>query len=85
VLEALYTKRRLEPSNPGIFMREFERMIGRPREHLDFTIWFLVQKKLVVRDDNSELLLTVDGAEYLEQSYRSNLTQKRLRAPSENK
>jgi len=26
-----------------------------------------------VRDDNSELLLTVEGAEYLEQSYRSNL------------
>jgi len=84
VLEALYTKRRLEPSNPGIFFREFERLTGRPREHLDFTIWFLVQKKFVVLGDNSQLVLTVDGAEYLEQTYRSNLYQKRLPAPAEN-
>jgi len=84
VLEALYTKRRLEPSDPGIFFREFERLTGRPREHLDFTIWFLVQKKFVVLGDNSQLVLTVDGAEYLEQTYRSNLYQKRLSAPAEN-
>jgi curved DNA-binding protein CbpA len=85
VLEALYTKRRLEPTKPGIFLREFERLIGKPREHLEFTIWFLQQKKFVARDDNSELVLTVEGAEYLEQSYRSNLQQKRLRAGNENK
>jgi curved DNA-binding protein CbpA len=80
VLEALYTKRRVEPSNPGIFWREFEKLIGRPREHLDFTLWFLLQKKFVARDDNSQLVLTVEGAEHLEQTYRSNLQQKRLKA-----
>jgi len=85
VLEALYTQRRLEPTSPGIFWGEFERMIGRPREHLEFTIWFLIQKKFVERGDNSRLVLTVEGAEYLEQSYRTNLQQKRLKAPSENK
>jgi curved DNA-binding protein CbpA len=81
VLEALYTKRRLEPGEPGIPLPELERMIGRPREHLEFTVWFLQQKKLVTRDDRSRLALTVEGAEYLEQSYRSNLQQKRLQAP----
>ena len=80
VLEALYTQRRLEPTNPGIFWREFERLTGRPHEHLEFTIWFLQQKKFVERDDNSRLLLTVEGAEYLEQSYRTNLQQKLLKA-----
>jgi curved DNA-binding protein CbpA len=85
VLEALYTKRRVEPSTPGIFWREFERLIGRPREHLDFTLWFLLQKRFVARDDNSQLVLTVEGAEYLEQSYRSNLQQKRLKALNEDK
>jgi len=85
VLEALYTKRRLEPTNPGIFFREFERLTGRPREHLDFTIWFLVQKKFVTQGDNSQLVLTVDGAEYLEQTYRSNLQQKRLQPVKENR
>ncbi len=80
VLEALYTKRRLEPTNPEIPFREFEGLTGRPREHLEFTLWFLLQKKLVQMDDKSRLLLTVEGAEYLEQSYRSNLQQKRLPA-----
>jgi curved DNA-binding protein CbpA len=80
VLEALYTKRRVDPGNPGIFYGEFEALTGRPREHLEFTIWFLTQKKFAILDDKSCLLLTVDGAEYLEQSYRTNLQQKRLRA-----
>jgi len=82
ILEALYTKRRLDAANPGIFYGEMEGLIGRPREHIEFTLWFLMQKKLVVIDDKSRLVLTVDGAEHLEQTYRSNLQQKRLRAPS---
>jgi curved DNA-binding protein CbpA len=83
VLEALYTKRRVEPAEPGIFYGEFESLIGRPKEHLEFTLWFLMQKKLVVVDDKSRVVLTADGAEYLEQTYRSNLQQKRLKAYNE--
>jgi hypothetical protein len=37
----------------------------------------------VARDYKSRLLLTVEGAEYLEQSYRNNLQQKRLPAASQ--
>ena len=83
VLEALYTKRRIEQHLAGIYLVELEKLMGLPREHLEFTIWFLVQKKLVQYDDSSRLLLTVEGAEYLEQSYRANLQQKRLPASSE--
>lgn len=79
VLEALYTKRRLEPQNPGIFLLELEKMIGRPREHLEFTIWFLSQKKFINTDD-ARMSLTADGAEYLEESYRNNLGRKRLQS-----
>jgi curved DNA-binding protein CbpA len=79
VLEALYTKRRIEPQDPGIYLRELERMVGRPREHLEFTIWFLNQKRLISTDD-SRMYLTADGAEYLEESYRSNLHRKRLQS-----
>ena len=81
VLEALYTKRRLEPHEPSISLLELEKLSGRPREHLEFTVWFLQQKKFLMRDDNSRLSLTVEGAEYLEQNYRTNLQQKRLQAP----
>jgi curved DNA-binding protein CbpA len=80
VLEALYTKRRLDAGEPGIFYGELETLLGRPREHIEFSIWFLMQKRFVMMDDKSRLVLTVDGAEHLEQTYRSNLQQKRLRA-----
>ena len=82
VLEALYTKRRVDPENPGIYLVELERMLGRPREHLEFTIWFLNQKKLIATDD-ARMYLTADGAEYLEDSYKSNIQRKRLRSKNE--
>ena len=82
VLEALYTKRRLDPQNPGIYLVELERMIGRPREHLEFTIWFLNQKRLISSDD-ARMYLTAEGAEYLEDSYKSNLQRKRLQSGKE--
>jgi curved DNA-binding protein CbpA len=82
VLEALYTKRRLDPQNPGIYLVELERMLGRPREHLEFTIWFLNQKKLIGTDD-ARMYLTAEGAEYLEDSYKNNIHRKRLMSKNE--
>src|SRR5262245_39258642 len=43
VLEVLYTRRRVEPEHPGMFSPELEKLTGRPREHLEFTIWYLIQ------------------------------------------
>jgi len=82
VLEALYTKRRVDPANPGFYLRELEKLIGRPREHLEFTIWFLAQKKLINTDD-ARMYLTADGVEYLESSYSNNLHRKRLQSKND--
>ena len=82
VLEALYTKRRVDPQNPGIFLVELERLIGRPREHLEFTLWYLNQKRLISTDD-ARMYLTADGAEYLEDSYKNNIHRKRLQSGKE--
>jgi len=79
VLEVLYTKRRMEPREPAVFSLDLEGMIGRPREHLEFTIWFLGQKKFVSRDGNSRLIITAEGVEYLEANYQAN-TRLRLKA-----
>jgi hypothetical protein len=38
VLEALYTKRRIELPAPALIVAELESLIGRPREHLEFTV-----------------------------------------------
>jgi curved DNA-binding protein CbpA len=80
VLEVLYTKRRVEPYSPGMFANDMEQLTGRPREHLEFTIWYLIQKKFVTRSDNSLLVITADGVEYLEGNYRESLQRRRLRA-----
>ena len=82
VLEVLYTQRRLEPAHPGIFVTELEGLIGRPREHLEFTTWYLVQRKLVQRGDSSQLLITAEGADYLEENHRANQSVRRLNSRS---
>ena len=80
VLEVLYTKRRMEPREPAVYILDLEGMIGRPREHLEFTLWYLVQKKFITRGDSSLLVITADGVEYLEKHYQDTLQQKRLSA-----
>ena len=80
VLEALHAKRRQEPDSSGMSPIELEQLIGRPREHLEFTVWYLTQKKLVQRDDSARLIISADGVDFLEQNYRENLQRRRLQA-----
>ena len=83
VLEVLYTQRRLDTNVPGIFTSDLERLTGRPREHLEFTVWYLIQKKFIQRGDNSLLVISADGVEHLEQNYQADIQTRRLRAKSE--
>jgi curved DNA-binding protein CbpA len=82
VLEALYTRRRVEPRDPGIFDLDLEGLIGRPREQLEFTIWYLMQRDFVTRSDNSRLTITAKGVDYLEQHYKIS-HRRRLQAATE--
>jgi curved DNA-binding protein len=77
VLEVLYTRRRTEPSGAGISMWELESLIGRAREQLDFTVWYLTAKKYITRSDSAELVITAEGVEFLEANYAMN-SQRRL-------
>jgi curved DNA-binding protein CbpA len=78
VLEVLYERRRAEPGSPGVFVLELEELTGQPREHLEFTTWYLTRKNLVSREDGSKLAITVDGVDYLETHYLTLGTRKRL-------
>ena len=80
LLEALYTRRRLEPDSPTLYTTDLESLLGRPREHLEFTIWYLLQKKFVTKDDQSRLMITVDGVDHLEQNDRARA--ERLQLPA---
>jgi curved DNA-binding protein len=66
VLEVLYTQRRLAPNTNGASLLDLEQMTARPREHLEFPIWYLTQKQLVKRTDNSSFVITAAGCDELE-------------------
>ncbi len=77
VLEILYSRRRTDPNRPSLSQRELVELTGRPREHLEFTLWYLSQRKMVSRDDQSSLIITADGVDFVEQN--SQVKHNRLR------
>jgi len=81
VLEVLYTRRRTEPGEPGVYILDIEQLLGRPREHLQFTIWYLAQKEFIRTADDARLTITAEGVEYLERNYVAVVQRRRLPAP----
>ena len=53
LLELLCTRRRTQPHSPSVAFLDIEALTGRPREHLEFSVWFLTQKRLIQRSDDS--------------------------------
>jgi curved DNA-binding protein len=82
ILEILYARRRAEPGSPAFSPYELGQLTGQPREHMEFTIWYLAQKKFVTRDDQSRLAITAEGVDYIEQQ-RGASTKRRLTAVNE--
>jgi len=82
VLEILYARRRTEPGNPAFSQYELSQLTGQPREHLEFTVWYLTQKKFATRDDQSGLTITADGVDYVEQQ-RGVTVRRRLASTTE--
>ena len=62
----LYTQRRVNPVLPALSVLEIEQMMFIPREHLLFTIWYLKQKRQIVQDDRSSLMITAEGIDFME-------------------
>jgi DnaJ-domain-containing protein 1 len=67
VLSMLYVKRMRDANNPGVQIQEFEELLGVPREHLDFTLWYLREQGFVVRTDNGRFAITVKGVDRAEE------------------
>ncbi len=78
VLEILYMQRLTESNSPGVFLLDLEQLLGAAREHVEFTLWYLQQKQLVQRTENSRLAITATGVDYLEAEYKDNGHQRRL-------
>jgi len=72
ILCLLYNRRRSNPDNPGISILEFESMMSFPREHLMFAMWYLKAHDLVSQAENSDYVITGDGADYVEKHLPSH-------------
>lgn len=67
ILDLLYTKRCNEPEKPTMNLHELEDLLGCPREHLEFSIWYLKENGLITRQDNGRLAVTAKGVDWAEQ------------------
>jgi len=66
ILTLLYGKRMADAEQPTMSIREFEEMLGCPREHLEFGLWFLKEKRYITRTDNNRFAITIEGIEKAE-------------------
>jgi hypothetical protein len=66
LLELLYTTRLSQPNQPSLNLHEIEDLLGCPREHLEFTLWYLKETGLVSRGDNARYTITVKGIDQAE-------------------
>ncbi len=84
VLGLLYKKRRAQPDKPAMSLLDMEAMTSFPREHLEFTIWYLREKKYVRRDEtSSDYVISSEGVDYLESKLPVNrIVYKLLKGPT---
>ena len=65
VLSLLYVARRRDPQQGGLGTVTIEKLLGVPRQHLDFPIWYLRQRGWIETLDSGQLGITVSGIDKL--------------------
>src|ERR1039457_3788584 len=68
ILCLLLNRRRANPEAAGLSILDLENQTGFPREHLQFTLWFLKESKLIRQDETTDFAITGDGVDYLEKN-----------------
>jgi hypothetical protein len=66
ILELLYAKTAQDPERAAMTVFEFEQLLGCPREHLEFALWYLKGKGYVKRGDNGQFTITIAGSDEVE-------------------
>ncbi len=63
LLSLFYAKRRKDLKNPGIGDAELESLLGCPIEHLEFNLWYMKEKKWIVRTESGMFAITIEGVD----------------------
>ena len=77
ILGVLYRKRLHSPSTPGMNVREMEDILGIPREHLEFSLWYLKEAGDIKPGDNGRFAISVKGVDRYE-GYQGDTTDSSL-------
>jgi hypothetical protein len=72
VLCLLYNRRRGNQDAPGLSILQLEVLMSFPREHLMFTVWYLHEKHYLKTGENSDLVITAEGMDYVESRVPNN-------------
>ena len=70
ILDLLYTARMNQPAHPVMTIHELEDLLGCPREHLEFSLWYLRENAFIVRSDNGRFHITAKGVDRAEDGRR---------------
>ncbi len=70
ILAALFQKRAAEMASPSMSIFELEDVLSVSREQIEFTLWYLRERTLVIRSDNNRFQITVQGVDELERMER---------------
>jgi DnaJ domain/PilZ domain len=68
VLCLLYAQRRRNAEHPAISLLDLEEVMAIPREYLEFTLWYLKQKKYIEMDQGADFSLTAAGVDFVEEN-----------------
>jgi curved DNA-binding protein len=84
ILHALYTQRMNAPDHAWLTIPQLEELLGVPREHLEFALWYLREQQLVSRSDSARFVITCAGVDSAEASTPSEVLIRRplLEAPA---
>jgi curved DNA-binding protein CbpA len=70
VLSLLYRKRVSQADQSAMSLREMEDLLGIPKEHLEFTLWYLKEGQFVKGSDNARYTITLKGVDLAEDLIR---------------
>ena len=66
ILSILYRKRVVDAEHPALSIHEMEELLACPREHLEFSLWYLKETRQIHRTDRGKYSITVGGVEAAE-------------------
>jgi curved DNA-binding protein CbpA len=84
ILCLLYNSRRANEDKPGLSIMELENLMGFPREHLAFAVWYLKNRQYVTSGESSDIIITSEGIDYLESNLPTSRVAYKLLKSAEN-